>query len=136
MQDIFADFSTTNACEAMDHMSKFYDQVLSHAVLFLNYPQIHFTSIAILKAFIKAQAKARAKKDLLVICALDTGLTCVGESLVEMNEDVMLEFAVHVDSQGNMSYSTVVAKEELQSENDDESVQVFSPIYYGSPDLE
>ncbi|KAK0236998.1 hypothetical protein EDD85DRAFT_790701 [Armillaria nabsnona] len=93
------------------------------AVLFLDYPQIRFAPIAILKAFVEAQAKAKARKDLLAIRALDAGLAHVGGSLVEMSEDVMLEFAVGVDSQGNMSYPTMVAGEELQSEDDDESVQ-------------
>ncbi|KAK0237596.1 hypothetical protein EDD85DRAFT_951786 [Armillaria nabsnona] len=106
------------------------------AVLFLDYLQICFASIAILKAFVEAQAKARARKDLLAIRALDAGLARVGGSLVEMSEDVMLEFAVRVDSQGNMSYPTVVAGEELQSEDDDESEQVFSPIHYSSSDSE
>ncbi len=140
MRDTFADFSTTSAYETVDHMYELYSQILSHAILFLDYPQICFASIAILKAFVEAQAKARARKDLLAICALDAGLARVGGSLVEMSEDVMLEFAVRVDSQGNMSYPTVVAGEELQSENDDddddESVQVFSPIHYDSSDSE
>ncbi|PBL01512.1 hypothetical protein ARMGADRAFT_1007503 [Armillaria gallica] len=112
MRDTFADFSTTSAYEAVDSMSELYSQVLSHA------------------------AKARARKDLLAIHALDTRLVRVGGSMVQMDEDVMLEFAVHVDSQSNMSYPTVVAEEELQSEDDDESVQVFSPIHYGSSDSE
>ncbi len=135
-QDTSADFSTTGAYEAVEQMSELYSQVLSHAVLFLDYPQIRFTSIAILKAFVEAQAKARARKDLLAIRALDAGLAHVGGSMVEMDEDVMLEFAVRVDSQGNMSYPTVVAGEELVSENDDDSAQVFSPIHYDSSDSE
>ncbi|KAK0235220.1 hypothetical protein EDD85DRAFT_938465 [Armillaria nabsnona] len=125
MRDASANFSTTSAYEAVDCMSELYGQVLSHAVLFLDYPQICFASTAILKAFVEAQAKARARKDLLAIRALDAGLARVGGSLVEMSEDVMLEFAVRVDSQGNMSYPTVVAGEELQSEDDDESEQLF-----------
>ncbi|PBK93512.1 hypothetical protein ARMGADRAFT_1079823 [Armillaria gallica] len=136
MRDTFVDFSTTSAYEAVNSMFELYSQVLSHAVLFLDYPQIRFASIAILKAFVEAQAKARARKDLLAIRALDAGLAHVGGSMVEMDEDVMLEFAVRVDSQGNMSYPTVIAGEELQSEDDDESVQVFSPIHYSSSDSE
>ncbi|KAK0447156.1 hypothetical protein EV421DRAFT_2033556 [Armillaria borealis] len=139
MQDIFAAFPTTSAIEAVNRMSKFYTQVLSHAVLFLDYPQLHFTSIPILKAFVAAQAKVKAQKDLLAIRALDAELARVGGSTVEMSEEVMLEFAVRVDSQGNMSFPTVVAGEDLPSEgedDDDDSVHVFSPIDYGSSDVE
>ncbi len=94
-------------------MSKFYSQILTHAILFLDYPQICFASIAILNAFVEAQAKARARKDLQAIYALGTRLACVGGFLVEMSEDVMLEFAICVNLQGNMLYPTVVAGEEL-----------------------
>ncbi|SJL01186.1 uncharacterized protein ARMOST_04504 [Armillaria ostoyae] len=139
MQDIFAAFPTTSAIEAVDHMSEFYTQVLSHAVLFLDYPQLCFASIPILKAFVIAQAKVKAQKDLLVIHALDAELARVGGSTVEMSEEVMLEFAVRVDSQGNMSFPTVVAGEDLPSEDkddDDDSVHVFLPIHYSRSDSE
>ncbi|SJK99642.1 uncharacterized protein ARMOST_02950 [Armillaria ostoyae] len=139
MQDIFAASPTTSAIEAADHMSEFYTQVLSHAVLFLDYPQLHFASIPILKAFVAAQAKVKAQKDLKAIHALDAELARVGGSTIAMSEEVMLEFAVRVDSQGNMSFPTVVAGEDLPSEeeeDDDDSVHVFSPIDYGSPDVE